>query len=176
MEKSIKTSALNYGLYLGLALALITVIVWAVSLDLFVQWWFSIGLFVLIVVVGLISASKSKKLLGGFISFKDAFTSYFLTIVVGTLISTVIGFIIFNVVDPESAAELNEQILLLTKERMEQFGAPDEVIKEQLAKAQDKDNFALGTQLTNYAIGLVIYAIVGLIGAAIIKKNNPDQA
>ena len=176
MEKSIKTSALNYGLYLGLGLALLTVIVWAVNLDIFVQWWFSIGLFVIILAVGFMSSVKSKKLLGGYISFKDAFTSFFLTVVVGTLISTVVSFIIFNVVDPESAAELNEKILILTKERMEQFGAPADVIKEQLAKAQEKDNFAIGTQLTNYAIGLVIYAIVGLIGSAIIKKKNPDQA
>jgi len=174
MEKSIKSSALNYGLYLGLGLTLLTVIVYAVNLDIFVKWWFGIGLFVLIVIVGYMSAIKSKKLNGGFLSFKDAFTSFFITILVGTLISTVVSFIIFNIVDTEAAKELNEKILIATKESMERFGAPEDTIKERLAIAQEKDNFAIGTQLTNYLIGLVIYSIFGLIGAAIIKKN-PDK-
>ncbi|MBT8252998.1 MAG: DUF4199 domain-containing protein [Bacteroidia bacterium] len=176
MEKSIKTSALNYGLYLGLGLSLITVIAWSVNLDMMLEWWYGIGLFIVVLVVGFISAVKSKKMMGGFISFKDAFTSFFLTVLVGTLLATVIGFIIFTVVDPDAAKEFNEKLLIVTKERMESFGAPDDVIKQQLAEAQKKDNFAIGTQLTNYLIGLVIYSIFGLIGSAIIKKKNPDQA
>jgi len=177
MEKSIKSSALNWGLYLGLALTLITVVAYAIDkLDIFVNWQASIALFILVLVLGFISASKSKKLLGGYISFKDAFTSFFITVAVGTIISTVVGIILFNFVDPEAAQDLNEKILIATKESMERFGAPEETIQEQLKKAQEKDNFALGTQLTNWAIGLVIYSIFGLIGSAIIKKKNPDEA
>ncbi len=177
MEKSIKSSALNWGLYLGMALTLVTVIIYALDkLDIFVMWQFSIGLFVFILAMGFISASKSKKLLGGYISFKDAFTSFLLTVAVGTIISTVVSMIIFNFVDTDAAQELNEKILIATKESMERFGAPEDAIQEQLKKAQEKDNFAIGTQLTNWVIGLVIYAIFGLIGAAIIKKKNPDEA
>ena len=175
MEKSIKSSALNYGLYLGLGLTLLTVIIYAVNLDVFVKWWFGIGLFVIIVIIGYMSAVKSKKIQGGLISFKDAFTSFFITILVGTLISSIVSFVIFNLVDPEAAKDLNEKILIATKESMERFGAPEESIKEQLSKLQEKDNFAIGTQLTNYIIGLVVYSIFGLIGAAIIKKKNPNQ-
>ena len=177
MEKSVKSSALNYGLYLGLGLSLLTVIIYATeNYDLFVKWWFGIGLFILIVIVGILSANKSKGILGGFISFKEAFGSYFLTILVGTLISTIVSYIIFAVVDPDAAKELQEQVLIATKQSMERFGAPQETINEQLAKARDTDSFPIGTQIKNYAIGLVVYSVVGLIAAAIIKKKNPDQA
>ncbi|NNL81212.1 MAG: DUF4199 domain-containing protein [Flavobacteriaceae bacterium] len=176
MDKSIKSSALNYGLYLGLALSLITVIIYATNLEIFVKWWFGIGLFVLIVVMGIMSSIKSKQILGGFISFKDAFGSYFLTVLVGTLVSTVVSYIIFNIVDTDAAKELNEQILIVTKQSMERFGAPQETINEALAEAQKTDNFSIGNRLKSFGISLVIYSIFGLIGSAIIKKNNPDQA
>ena len=174
MDKTIKSSALNYGLYLGLALALISVIIYAVNLEIFVKWWFGIGLFILVVVVGIMSSVKSKQILGGFISFKDAFASYFITILVATLVSTVVSYIIFNVVDTDAAKELNEQILIVTKQSMERFGAPQETINEALAKAQETDNFSIGNRLKGMGWSLLFYSIFGLIGAAVVKKNNPD--
>ena len=129
MESTTKSSAINYGLYLGAILSIISVIIYAVNLDLFTEWWLGIILFVLVVVYGVVSALKSRKILDGLISFKQAFASYFITIAVGTLIATVIGIAIFTFIDPEAATYLNEQILILTKQTMERFGAPQEVIQ-----------------------------------------------
>ena len=94
MTKSLKSSALNYGLYLGLILSSFTIIGYAVYLDLFTQWWFGIGKMFLVIIVGIVSAMKAKKILGGFISFKEAFTAFFITILVGVTIPALIGFII----------------------------------------------------------------------------------
>ncbi len=174
MDKSVKTSALNYGLYLGLALSLITVIIYATDLEIFVKWWFGIGLFLLIVVVGIISSAKSRQIQNGYISFKDAFGSYFLTVFIGSLVSTVVSYIIFNIVDPDAAKELNEQILIVTKQSMERFGAPQETINEALAKAREDDNFSVGNRVKSLGISLVIYSVFGLIAAAVVKKN-PEQ-
>ena len=71
---------------------------------------------------------SSRKLLGGFISFKQAFSSYFITIAVGTLMSSIVGVAIFTYIDPEAAIYLNEQVLILTKETMERIGLPQEAI------------------------------------------------
>ncbi len=174
MDKSVKTSALNYGLYLGLALSLITVIIYATDLEIFVKWWFGIGLFLLIVVVGIISSAKSRQIQNGYISFKDAFGSYFLTVFIGSLVSTVVSYIIFNIVDPDAAKELNEQILIVTKQSMERFGAPQETINEALTKAREDDNFSVGNRVKSLGISLVIYSVFGLIAAAVVKKN-PEQ-
>lgn len=175
MDQSVKTSALNYGLYLGLALSLVTVIIYATNLEIFVKWWFGIGLFVLIIVAGIMSSVKSKQIQNGIISFKDAFGSYFLTVLVGTVVSTIVSYIIFNVVDPDAAKELNEQILIVTKQSMERFGAPQEAINEALAKAREQDNFAIGNRLKSMGISLVVYSVFGLIAAAVIKKS-PENA
>jgi len=176
MEQSVKSTALNYGLYLGLFFTAATAIIYAVSLDLFIEWWLGIIFFVIAIVVGVMAATKSKKLLGGFISFKNAFTAFFVTLALGSLIGTIVTIIIFAFVDPEAAQYLNEQILILTKQTMERFGAPDDTIREALAKAEDKDNFSLASQMIGWVWRLLIYIIFGLIVALIVKKNDPEKA
>ena len=138
--------------------------------------WLGIVLFIVVVAFGAISAIKSRKLLGGFISFKQAFSSYFITIAVGTLISSIVGIVIFNYIDPEAAIYLNEQVLILTKETMERIGLPQEAIIAAIEEASKKDNFSLGAQTQAFVFRLVFYAVIGLIVGLIIKKTDPKDA
>ena len=138
METTTKSSATNNGLYLGGILSLITVLLYAVNLDLFTEWWLGIILFVVVVAFGVISAIKSRTLLNGFISFKQAFTSYFITVLIGSIISTVLGIVIFTFIDPEAATYINEQILVVTKQTMERFGMPQEAMQVALEEARAK--------------------------------------
>jgi len=176
MESTTKSSAINYGLYLGAILSIISVVIYAVNLDLFTEWWLGIILFVLVVVYGVVSALKSRKILDGLISFKQAFASYFITIAVGTLIATVIGIAIFTFIDPEAATYLNEQILILTKQTMERFGAPQEVIQAAIEEASTKNNFSLAMQSQAFIFRLAFYALIGLIVALIVKKSDTKDA
>ena len=174
MEKSLKSISINNGLTLGLVLSVITVLVYAVNLDLFTKWWLGIILFLIAIGLGAYSAVKFKQQ-QGYLSFKEAFSAYFITIAIGTLIGTVVGIVIFTFVDPDAAQYLNEQILILTKETMENFGMPEEAMQEALMEAEKTDNFSLAAQAQAYVVRLVIYAIVGLIVALIVKKNNPAE-
>lgn len=176
MEKSVKSTALNYGLYLGLFLTVVTVLIYAVNLELFIKWWLGIILLIVSLIIGIMASVKARKLLGGFISFKNAFTTFFITMAVGSLIATVVSIVIFTFVDPEAAQQLNEQILVLTKETMERFGAPQENITEAIEKARETDNFSIVSQMTGWVWRLLIYAILGLIVAVIVKRNDPEQA
>jgi len=174
MEKTLKSISTNNGLVLGLILSLISVLVYAINLDLFTKWWLGIILFLIAIGYGAYSGIVFKKQ-QKFLTFKEAFSSYFITIAIGTLIATVVGIIIFTFVDPDAAQYLNEQILILTKETMQNFGMPEEAMQEALMEAEKTDNFSLGAQSQAYVIRLVIYSIVGLIVALIIKKNNPAE-
>ena len=176
MEPTTKSTAINNGLYLGAIISLVSVLIYAVNLDLFTEWWLGIILFVVVVVYGVISAVKSRTILNGFISFKQAFTSYFITVAIGTLIATVVGIAIFTYIDPEAATYLNEQILLVTKQTMERFGMPQEAMEAALEEAATKDNFSLGMQSQAFVFRLAFYAVVGLIVALIVKKTNNKEA
>jgi hypothetical protein len=176
MEQTTKSDTINYGLYLGAFTSLITVVVYGIDINLFTAPWLGIVLFIVVVAFGAISAIKSRKLLDGFISFKQAFSSYFITIAVGTLISSIVGIVIFNYIDPEAAIYLNEQVLILTKETMERIGLPQEAIIAAIEEASKKDNFSLGAQTQAFVFRLVFYAVIGLIVGLIIKKTDPKDA
>ncbi len=176
MEKSLKSESVNYGLYLGLALAIITVLIYVIKVELFTAWWLGILLIVMIIAFGIVAALKAKKILGGFISFKEAFTAYFITIAIGTLVSTIVGIVIFNLVDPEAAQFVNEKIIEMTAETMENWGAPQDSINETIAKMGEQDNFSIGAQVQSYFIRLVILSLLGLIVAVAVKKNDPNLA
>jgi len=176
METTTKSSATNNGLYLGAILSIITILIYAVNLDLFTEWWLGIVLFVLVVAYGVISAIKSRNILGGFISFKQAFTSYFITVLIGSIISTVLGIVIFTFIDPEAATYINEQILVVTKQTMERFGMPQEAMQVALEEAAKNDNFSLGMQFKNFVFGLAFYSLIGLIVALIVKKTDDKEA
>ncbi|MDO1500998.1 DUF4199 domain-containing protein [Winogradskyella maritima] len=175
MEKSIKSSALNYGLYLGLTLCAITIVCYAVNMELLVNFWVAILLPTIIAITfGVISTAKSKSLLGGYISFKQAFSSFFITIAIGILISSVVLFVLFNFIDPESAVMLKEMGLEKSREMMEGFGMAEAQINEAMAKAEQQDSFSITTQALGYAQALVFYSIIGLIVALIMKRKDPN--
>jgi len=173
MENSIKSSAINYGLYLGGFLSLLTVLVYAVKLDLMTNMWYGISLLLLIVVFGIISIAKGKGIQEGFISFKQSFTAYFLTILIGLVISTIVTYIIFNIVDPDAAIVLKEKTIEASIKMMEGFGAPPDAIAEQVDKLEKGNQFSIGNIVQSLVFQLVMFSIIGLIAAAIMKKN-PD--
>lgn len=176
MEKSIKSLAINYGIYLGVFLVLFTVLAYVIDLGLMAKLWVGILLFIIILTFGIISASKSKKLLGAYISFKDAFSSYFITIAIAIIISTVVSILLFNIIDPEAAEIVKEKIIESSTQMMEKFGAPQAEIDKAVAKMQQQNQFAIGSLLKSLAYQLIFYSVIGLIVALVMKKKNPNEA
>ncbi len=174
MDNTIKSNAINRGMILGGVLSLMTVISYAVYPDLFTNWGFLIFLFVFVIAYGIVSAIRSKKILGGFISFKDAFTSYFITLAIGTAISTVVSIIIYTVVDPEAAIAIKEKSIEMAVSMMEKFNAPKEAVEQAIAKMEEENPLSVGSQIFNWFKGMIFYIIIGLIAALAIKKKQPE--
>ncbi|GAA0729575.1 DUF4199 domain-containing protein [Aquimarina litoralis] len=173
MEKSVKSNALSLGVILGVVLALITVIAYTVYQGMYTNWMAGIGIAILIIVFGIVSAVKSRKLLGGYISFKDAFTSYLITVAIGTLISMVVNILVYVVIDPDAATAINEQIIESTVGFMEKFGTPESEIEKAVAKMEEENQFGLITQLKGWFYGILIYIIIGLLACLAVKKKEP---
>ena len=175
MEKSLKSIATDYGLYLGGILSLLTLMGYVISLDLFTKIWFGIGFLIVIIVLGILSIVKSKKSQDGYISFKNAFTAYFITLIVGLLISAALNILIFNFIDPEAAPTLQEKIIDAQTERLQNFNVPNEVIAETVEKMESQGNmYSIGNILQSIVWQLAGFSLIGLIVAAVMKKSNPD--
>lgn len=174
MEKSVKSIALNYGLYLGGALALITVIIYAVDIKLMVNMWLGIGLLLLIIAMGIIATAKAKSIFDGVLSFKDAFSAYFITTIVGIAISTLFSFILFNFVDADAAEEIKKLTIEATITMMEGFNAPPETIAQSVKEIESTNQYSLVNILKSLVWSALFQAVIGLIVAAIMKKSDPN--
>ncbi|MFI0428066.1 DUF4199 domain-containing protein [Mariniflexile sp. HMF6888] len=174
MEKSLKSIATNYGLYLGVLLALLTVLSYAINLELLTNTWYGIFILIAIVAFGIVSVAKTKQAQDGYASFKDAFTSYFITVLIGLLVSTLVSYLLFNVVDTDAAAVLKEKTIEKTVQMMENFNAPSEAIAEAADKIEAQNQFGIGNIIKGLAGYLVFFSIIGLIVAAAMKKSKPD--
>ncbi|MEE2771612.1 MAG: DUF4199 domain-containing protein [Bacteroidota bacterium] len=172
MESPAKKVSVAYGIYLGVALILITVLAYAFDLALFTKWWFGILIILFTVIMGGFAASKAKKASTELFTFKKAFGSYFLTIFIGTFIGLLFSFLLFNVVDPAASETLTELTMESTRAMMERFGAPEDQINEALRNMQDNNQFSLVNQLKGYAFQLVLYALLGLIVSLIVREKE----
>ncbi len=175
MNEIIKTKGLTFGLILGFVLALITTYGYAIDLSLFTSYWLLLLNFFIIIIVGILAVAYSKKALGGFITFKEAFTAYVITIAMGLLISVLVGFLIFNVIDPGVKVQLTDMTIEKTVETMERFDVPQENIDEAIENIREQDSFSIANQVKSYFIMVAIYSLFGLLIALILKRNDPDK-
>lgn len=174
MNEVVKSKGFTYGLIMGFVFALMTTYAYSVDLSFLVKPWLIVVYFFLVVLIGILSISAAKKGLGGFISFKDAFSTYFLVIVVGFLISSLISLLIFNVIDPGAQEEIKQMSIDKVTDMMENFDIPQENIDEAISKIEAENTFSFMNQIKNYFLSLAIYSVFGLLLAAIMKKKNPE--
>ncbi|WP_142783574.1 DUF4199 domain-containing protein [Changchengzhania lutea] len=174
MENTSKSIATNYGLYLGALLALLTVLAYAVNLELLTNTWYGIFILIAIIVLGIISVAKVKQNNSGFASFKEAFTAYFITVVIGLVISTAVSYLLFNFIDTGAADILKEKTIEKTVQMMEGFGTPTDAIADMVDEMEAQNQYSIGNILKGLAGYLVFFSIIGLIVAAAMKKSNPD--
>jgi len=173
MEKknpSILINALNWGLIIGLASIVYSVVLYMLNLS-FNQAFGYAG--VLIIIAGLAIAMKNYRdnVLGGIMSFGKAFGFGMLIIIVAALLSAIFTYLLFAVID----TGLSERALEFTSEKMLKRGVPEaqlDVILERAAKFQKPLPMAITGFITSVLGGVVL----SLIMAAIFKKEEPQAA
>jgi hypothetical protein len=170
-----KKIAINMGLYLGLTLTLLIAVIYAIDLNLFTESWIGIVNVLLITVFGALSATQFKKNLGGFINFKTAFTSFFITVLIGFMISTLFNLLLFNVIDVEAKTILSENVIKYTVEMMQKFGAKAADINKVVEDMRASDSFGVAGQLKGFFFNIIFYSIIGLVCSLIIKRVPPQS-
>ena len=176
MEKSTKSIAVNYGLYLGLGLTAITAICYAVDILLLNNTMVGVGLLLLVIILHIMSSIATKKAQGGYISFKDAFTSFFITLAIGLLISSLVYIVIFNFIDPEAAETLKNAVMEKQIEMMKGFGADPKMMSGIAEEFEKQGNmYSIANVLKSFVFQLAGYSLIGLISSLIIKKNEETQ-
>lgn len=175
INEVIKKNGVTYGITLGIILALITAAMYAIDLKLFVSGWVGGLTFVLYLIIGILLLVKTKKEINGFFSFKDAFTTFFITTIIALAISTLFSIILFNVVDPGAKDTVNELLIKYMAETLQKFGTPASAVNEALAKMKENSPFSTIEQLKALIFSIVGYSILGLILAAFFKSKSTQE-
>lgn len=174
MNPIIRSNASRYGLMAAALGIVYSLIAYLAAPELFVTWWLGILLWVATVAILIIGVVNTRKGLGGYIEFREAFTTYFLAALISTLISTLFGIVLFGLIDPDFADQLQGMIIEKTVEMMEGFGAQQADIDKTIEQMEGNNNFSIGNQVKSFFFGLIFSAVVGLIVAAATKRKNPE--
>lgn len=175
INEVIKKNGITYGVFIGIASALVTATIYAVDLNLFTAWWMGILGIVISLTISIILLSKTKKELNGVFTFKEAFTTYFIAAIIGVLISTLFNILLFNVIDPGAKDTLNEIMIKYTANMMQKFGTPASVINETIAKMKDNSPYSTLELLKGSVFAIIISAVFGLIFAAFFKSKTIQE-
>lgn len=175
MNEIIKKNGIKFGVISGLIGILSMIIPYALDLSLLVQWWYGLSLLVVYFIIGCILLINTRKELNDVLSFKDAFTTYFISAIIGIVIGLVFNIIFFNYIDTEVAQQVKELNIENTVSMMKKFGAPTSSIKETVEKLEDYNQFGVTEQLKGVIWSLIGSTIFGLILAAIFKRKPKEQ-
>lgn len=175
MNEIIKKNGITFGIVTGLVSVLITTFIYIVDLTLFTSWWLGILNIIIYISIGVYLLVKTKKDLKGIFPFKDAFTTYFISAVVGILISVAFNIVLFNFIDPGAKDTIKELTIKFAVEMMEKFNAPKEAVNQAIKDMQENDQFSIGQLLKGSVFSILFSAIFGLILAAIFKSKSPSS-
>jgi magnesium-transporting ATPase (P-type) len=175
MNEIIKKNGVSFGVFSGIASVLITSLIYALDINLFTSMLVGFTIIIFYLVLGVYIVSKTKKDLKGIINFKEAFTVYFISAVIGILISTTFNIILFNYIDPSAKETIRELTIKSTVNMMRKFDAPASEVNKAILKIKESDQFSISEALKGSVFSILFSAFFGLILAAIFKTKPAEN-
>lgn len=171
MNPIIKRNGITYGVILGVFSILVTTLIYVIDLQLFTSWFVGIFSLIVFLIIGIILLTKTKKEMNGLITFKEAFTTYFLAAVIGATMSVFFNLILFNFVDTDAKDALNDLTTKFTLETMQKWGAPVKAIDEQRAALSGIDNYSPANLFKGLIFSFVLAGIMGAILGLVFRNK-----
>lgn len=175
MNAIFKKNAINFGVISGIFGVLATTLMYLIDLKLFVNMWLGFGMIAIYITIGCVLLSRSKKENQGQMTFKEGFTTYFLSALIGILISTTFNILLFNFIDTGARETVTEYLLDMQVGMMQKFGATQQQVNEAIVKIKESSQFTIKGQLMGIGQALIGTIIIGLILAAIFKSKSPSH-
>jgi len=171
-------NAIRSGLIIGVIGIIIGLLLYLVDPTSYGIWWLMIIFGILNLVLITVFGVKYRNEIGGFIGFKDAYIWSLITMIVMVVLSTIFSYLLFNVIDPGMPEIVADAGVENAEAMARRFGAPEEGMEEVLEKARQDtlDRFTLVGMLKGAGFRILVNLVFCLILAAIIKKNEPEEA
>lgn len=169
-----KKKVLSFGVILGLLTVVYSVVLYIGGLEWLSSFWLAMLLFPLsLTLLFYLTLRIRREDFGGYWTFKDAFITLFLLQVISGLVATLWGLLQYSVIDPSLGEAVAERMIERTIDWMEQANAPEEAREKTLADmASLPEKFKPIGQLTSYVKSFLWFAILSVIGAALVRKKS----
>jgi len=174
MEENVKVPfwkpALIYGAILGFVGILVGVLFY--FLNLTTQTWAGyVSIAITIAVMAYCLVAYRKEYMGGYASFGQVFLMALVIGIIATILSAIYTYLMYAVIDPG----LSEKMQLMAEERIiNNPRIPESMHGDLLERMEGR--FTPGRMIRTALIwGSIGNAIIGLILAAFIKKNKPEN-
>jgi len=173
-SQAINKLALRYGLLIGGISIVLSLIFWVVDpLMQYTNSWVSFLVLVIMIVLLVIFGLEMRKAVGGYWTFGEAFKGLFIMSVYASVLGIIFHYILFTFIDPTLGQRATEAVVAKMTESLSNAGLSQDKIDEFTTSMDGKMDATAKNEAINLGIGIIIYAIIDLIIAAIIKKNPP---
>ena len=173
MTDPIKKIGLQNGLILGTLLILFSTYIHFYNLELLTNVW--LGFFTIFIMIGfgVFSIIQTKTKFGGLITFKEAFSSYFYTILAGNLLNTLYLLILYlALLSPETKETIRQLMIDLNIRLMQQGNATKDVMDEAIPVFQKFNPFSASEVLTSAVKYLLRDCLIGFLVALIFRNKR----
>ena len=119
-----------------------------------------------------------KKLVGGYISYKETFTVTLGITVAGAFLSTFFSILLFNFIDPDFAVQLKDftvEKLAIQLDQLPESNPMYSVMETLIEQTQEENIYSISNQASALFYSLFFHIIISAIIAAFIKKDKPTE-
>jgi len=176
-QPTLMNHIIKWGLIVGGVSITLTILLYAVDYTLMVQLKTLFALLMVYFGIATYAGIDYRKSVGGYLKYGKAFVHGFGIFAVSGLIATIFSFILYNVIDTELPQKLTDASIENTRQMMENFGTPEDAMDKAMAdaKASTEKQFTPAGQALSFLSILFFSAIMALISAIFVKKNEPEE-
>jgi hypothetical protein len=173
MNEIIKKNGIKFGVISGLFSIFYFMAMYVVDYNLFINIWLGVAIMLVFLTISIFQLIELRKNLGGFMTFKEGFTGYFIAALIGILISTSFSIILFNFIDTTTRDLIHDALITFQVENLQNWNVPAAEIKKAVESMKETPQFSTLGLLYGILKSLLGSIVFGLILAAIFKKNQP---
>ena len=157
-------AAVNFALVMGLYL---------VNMDLLAEWYVGIVALLVLVVFLFAGTVAARKANGNVLSFGQAWVASMTVALVAQVLSAALTLLLYQVIAPELPGVLEQLTLEKTRAMMEGFGMSGDMLDMQMKEIKEamKEAYTWKGLAKNSGGGMLMWAVVSLIVAAVTRKN-----
>jgi signal transduction histidine kinase len=157
----------------------VLMVLYLVNMNLLAEWYVAILALLILVVFLFTGTIAARKANGNVLSFGQAWVASMTVALVAQVLSAALTLLLYQVIAPELPGVLEQITLEKMRAMMEGFGMSGDMLDMQMKeiKSAMKETYTWKGLAKNSAGGMLMWAVVSLIVAAVTRKNaNPEFA